>query len=308
MSDVTTLFADLFEGNRSAYGTEDGGCVRADLPDVLDWLHRVEAHLWGDTPIGVYPHWRDDNGDTVCRWGCVDFDEGDEESFIHATNLRVVLEQFGIVGWVERSRSKGFHVWVFSDGPTPARLMRNALLGATQVAGGPTREVNPKQEKLSVRDDGSVQLGNYVRLPYPHLRPSTRRCMVDDIGAPVGLETFVNQASTSLASTAALRACEAVYQPVTPPRSPEPSEPVLTPSGGLPGLVVKMLEGGPLAGQEDRSAWLWRLCRVMYEKQVPYEDARSVLTAADLQWGKFHERPDGQETLDRMLAKAWGIR
>ena len=62
MSDTATLFADLFAGNLTAYGTEEGGCARADLGDWPEWELTVDAHLWGDTPIGVYPQWRDSNG------------------------------------------------------------------------------------------------------------------------------------------------------------------------------------------------------------------------------------------------------
>jgi hypothetical protein len=310
---VRDNYAVLFEGNRLAYGTEAGGCERiASTADPIDeWLRRVDQHLDGDTPFGIYPMWLQADGQTVCRWGCVDFDEGDHDSFIHATNLRVVLEQLGATGWVERSRSKGFHVWVFAEGIVSAGLMRRALLGATQVAGGPLREINPKQEKLTPRGDGSVPLGNYVRLPYPNMwHTSQRRCMVDDLGEPIPLERFVNQALDTVATTAALRACEALWQPPKPPTPPAAPQALVGPYSGpseLPGLVKHLIENGPLE-QHDRSAWLWRLCRLMAEKHVPYRDAHQALVEADGRWGKFHDRPNGDETLDRMLAKAYGVR
>jgi hypothetical protein len=76
----------------------------------------------------------------------------------------------------------------------------------------------------------------------------------------------------------------------------------------LPGLIHHMIEHGPMADQHDRSAWMWRMCRTMYEKNVPWNDAREALAEADARWGKFHERPDGESVLDRMLAKAYGAR
>jgi hypothetical protein len=69
-----------------------------------------------------------------------------------------------------------------------------------------------------------------------------------------------------------------------------------------------MIEHGPMADQHDRSAWMWRMCRTMYEKNVPWNDAREALAEADARWGKFHERPDGESVLDRMLSKAYGAR
>ena len=110
-------FAQLFRGGRVAkddgdfrpWQTADGGYIPAD---GKDFLIVVEDHLKDSPAIGVYPLVAQDDGIKVW-WGCVDFDEGIEESYIHAKNLREVLKQLGVTSWVERSRSKGFHVWVF---------------------------------------------------------------------------------------------------------------------------------------------------------------------------------------------------
>jgi hypothetical protein len=318
-------FFVLFAGNHDAYGTEEGGCVRrpADQRPQL-WLRDAfVGHLQGRTPIGVYPHYNvpaytDPGYQTMCAWGCVDFDEGETESWVHAVNLKAVLNEFGVLGWVERSRSKGFHVWVFPTNHVPAVMMRRALLAACSIADAPTKEINPKQERLTPIGDGPTPLGNYVRLPYPYGGPETRRVMVDMIGEPIRVDAFLHQAQQNLASVNALQALADLYVVPTPPRqSPNPLQATTARSRGnvgtytvsvLPGLVHHLVQNGPLDDQHDRSAWMWRLCRTMFEKNVPWEDARKALGDADARWGKFGERPDGEAVLDRMLAKAYGAR
>jgi hypothetical protein len=303
----TADFANLFMGSLEAFGTEEGGCDRPDpaVEPLVGYMDRVAAHLFGDTPMGVYPQYNSASGGTTwCGWGCVDFDEGEDESWIHAVNLVLVLQQFGVHGWVERSRTRGYHVWVFPEEHVIASLMRRALLGACQVAGSPTKEINPKQETLGVG-----QVGNYVRLPYPrYWEAANRRCMVDDLREPITLATFLNRARSSLANERQLAELAKLY---LAPSAPKPTVHVsddYTPVGAVPGLVLHMIEHGPLSGEDDRSAWLWRLCRVMHERNVAYAEARSALGQADERWGKFHLRRDGDDVLDRMLAKAYGVR
>jgi hypothetical protein len=318
-------FYGLFAGSDHAYGTEQGGCVRrpeAERPQ--HWLREaIKSHLQRNTPIGVYPHYNskavaEPGYQTMCAWGCVDFDEGETESWVHAVNLQNVLNEFGIKGWIERSRSKGFHVWVFPKNHVPAATMRRALLAATSIADAPIKEINPKQEHLVPGADGSTPLGNYVRLPYPNNGPETRRVMVDMIGEPIRLETFLHQAQQLLASSNSLEQLAALMVVPTPPEpAPRPLEATTGRAAGnvgtytvsvLPGLIHHMIQNGPMADQQDRSAWMWRMCRTMYEKNVPWADARQALAEADARWGKFGERPDGESVLDRMLAKAYGAR
>lgn len=161
-------FMSLFEGRPDAVGTEEGGALRRPA-DAMPWWWsaQISKHLDGTAPCGVYPLVPDVAPQVtpmwLVKWGCIDFDEGDTESWTHAWNVHEVLHQLGVASWVEKSRSKGYHVWVFLQDWMEARLVREALLGACQVVDAPTKEINPK----SVGFDDPATLGNYVRLCYP---------------------------------------------------------------------------------------------------------------------------------------------
>lgn len=307
--EIITAFADLHVGTFDAYGTEEGSCIRADDPSWTDYWLRIEAHLQGVGPMGVYPMVLE--GDRwVVNWGCVDFDEGESDSLIHALNLQAVLRELGITGWVCRSRSKGFHVWVYAAEPTPAYTMRRALLAATQIAKAPTKEINPKQESLT-----AGQLGNYVRLEYPgHLGErfsSTRRVAIDD-GNPIELETFVFSAYASRASIAELMVARDLYREPERQRPRKERTVFVGPNpnqlDGVSPLARHILVNGPYTEggvRYDRSATLWKLANILREDGVDYSTALDVLYEADSRWGKHHERGTVQ-FLDKMVAKAYG--
>lgn len=300
--EIVGKFALLFKGSLSVYGVDQGGCLHmpahSDGPQAA-YLEIVWGHLYGEESIGVYPQYLDAEGATLCRWGCVDFDEGDEASQIHALNLITVLLEFGIVGWHEISRSKGSHVWVFACETVPAAVMRKALLAGCQIAQAPTKEINPKQSHLKEN-----QVGNYVRLPYPKgWEDVLRRCMVEDTGEPVTLREFLKGASESSCRLDDLKELAKLYRDPSPPRSIR-REHSSSPSG-VPAIVSHMVEHGPFEESQDRSAWLWRLCCKMRARGVQYEDARRLLGIADERWGKFSSRPNGGQALDDMLNKAW---
>ena len=156
-------FLDLFKGRLDTAGldmTASGAPGPFRFHESTDyaesWIGLANGHLCGRLGIGVYPVWHGQ-----VEWGCVDFDDGEDAAWEHATALRSVLNAFNITGWIERSRSKGYHVWVFSAGWVPALMMRRALMGACAISGVPDREVNPKSASLD-----PDQLGNFVRLPY----------------------------------------------------------------------------------------------------------------------------------------------
>ena len=146
----------LFGGNMLAHGQDlPGGKGHAVKNPVNHRL--IKTHLEGNNGIGIYPMWYSDETWFV-KWGCCDIDTGDWDE---AYRLAATLRAMGLVPHVERSRSKGWHIWVFSDGPVQAQAMRRALKVAYTTIDLQAREANPKQESL--RPD---QLGNYVRLPF----------------------------------------------------------------------------------------------------------------------------------------------
>lgn len=301
--DIILKFAHLFHGRLDAYGTETGGCERASLPTWEGYIDRVYAHLNGNTPLGVYPM-VPDTGSHVVRWGCVDFDEGVEVSFVHAMNLKNTLAVLGVTAFVERSRSKGYHVWVFVDGHVPAITMRRALLGATQIAQAPLKEINPKSEFLV---DGKI--GNYVRLPYPK-GCGDRRVVVDDNDNRMRMSDFVAAASSSLTSPQLLAELTSLWDPPVKAAPPKPhthirqatfpDSPVVT---RISGLARTIINEGPLEGS-DRSGTLWRLANILFSDGLDRDEAASMLYLADEAWGKYAARGD-LSPLEKMLDEVY---
>ena len=146
-------FGRLFSGRLDAVGGDTGRAIYTPYT-----YKRVRAHLEGLDPIGTYPTWPDASGMRWTRWGCCDIDTGD---WSEAFQLATALTGMGLAPWVERSRSKGWHVWVFVADPIEAVKMRRCLKVAYAAIDLPAKEANPKSETLA-----PGQLGNYVRLPY----------------------------------------------------------------------------------------------------------------------------------------------
>lgn len=330
-------FTELFAGRHDAYGTEGGGCAR--LGNASMWTSvPYKAHLDGREPIGVYPMVPGkelalcrhslpapvDPDFHYVRWGCIDLDvkaphkrrydyETADDALVAARNLVTALDVLGITGWIERTKSGGYHVWVFADEWVPAFTMRRALQFVCQLVDVPPTEVNPKSETLH-----PDQLGNYVRLPYPgHLGEKAdayNRVMLiferpDSMGPyQLGLETFVGEAMRSRVSLETLGAVADMYVP------PLSAERTIELSGEVPecdssitdklhGLAWTIFQQGP-SERGDRSGTLMRLAHLCHEDGLTPEEATAVLFAADLAWGKFIARGD-EEQLHKMIERAY---
>ena len=310
MTDTVQQFCELFQGNASAIGLEVGGAHRLREGDTL--AEEIEMHLTGrGDPIGVYPMvghstWNDMTWKV--HWGCIDFDEGEQESWLHAKNVHLALQTFGVSGWIERSRSKGYHVWVFLQQWTEAWLVRRALLAACQIVEAPTKEINPKQESL---EEG--QLGNYVRLPYPGALGGKatltlgRRVMVAGNGEPVHLDGFVKLAHVQRTDVAALEKLASYWKPPAKPLRTRNWDSLPFDGEAVDRLVGKarmIWEDGPLEGS-DRSDTLYKLAMYLKEDgRHTREEAFDLLVDADARWGKFSDRPDRDQRLDDLLDKA----
>lgn len=295
-------FCELFQGRTDAYGTEEGGCVRVQGDPAGAWPAGVRDHLdlGGEFSIGVYPM-----VDDHVHWGCIDFDEGEEESWAHAVNVQKVLEQFGVTAWVERSRSKGYHVWVFVGMWVPASTMRKALLAACQIVEAPTKEINPKQETL-----GDGQLGNYIRLPYPgwanhdHEPSSTRRTVIED-GRSLWPDEFAERALPTRCASKDLEPLVELYQP---PKQHGTYVPVLpgsrdTLTDRMGGMAWTIWNDGPYPGG-DRSTALTKLAhRIREDGMHTYQEALELLADANARWGKPQW---GHEQVEKyVLRKVW---
>ncbi len=151
VSDRVNSVMSLFEGRSDAYGIEKGGKVWAKRHPVC--VEHFQDHLAGKIRLGIYPV----NGDNSTRWAAIDFDTPDRAR-VEATYSKLV--ERGFFPYLEMSRSKGYHVWVFFDAPVQAELARKAMSAILQEAGANGVEIFPKQDRL-----GDGEVGNYVFLP-----------------------------------------------------------------------------------------------------------------------------------------------
>ena len=181
-------FKDIFKGLERARGVTyvdkkgaDGQKIkgksfvaREPVTEEL-WLN----HLQGIEPsLGIIPI----NDDNKCRWGCIDIDSYagfDHKKLINKIkSLKLPLVVF-------RSKSGGAHVFLFTEVPVEAKIVRDKLLSISAILGYGGAEVFPKQIELKSKDD----TGNFLNLPYFNGDDTTRYAFKDD-GTAASLEEF----------------------------------------------------------------------------------------------------------------------
>lgn len=147
------IYQGLFTGLTNVYGTYDTqtGRVRQEKTTVTDEV--ILAHLRGKQSYGVYLLRGERTGALA-----VDFDQDDL-----ALPIAYVAgaKRYDMSAYIERSKAKGYHVWLFFAGPVlayKARLVAKKIL--TDI-GKPQTEIFPKQDRLA---DG-VAYGNFINAP-----------------------------------------------------------------------------------------------------------------------------------------------
>ena len=293
-------FITLFRGRGDVYGHDEGRCVKAPLT-----LDVFQSHFT-DAPIGVYPM-VPNGGDFYVAWGCSDFDTTD--ALDNAVKLHDALLEAGIVSWIEKSRSKGYHVWVFSDVPVRAIDMRYMLLMASQVAEVPATEVNPKQKALK-----HGQYGNYVRLPYAHIddlhtdkQRIILRATIKDKHVPMQLLDFVRNAMDNRVPSQRIQQIASMY--VEPSHTPIVATDYNDYDATLPDAMESLSplgkviwRDGPLAGK-DRSTTLAKLGHECVRSGLNPSQTKTIVRTADKRWGKYHLRPNGELEIDKLVVR-----
>lgn len=302
-------FVELFAGNTSAYGSEQGSCVHAELT-----ADNYRMHLTGDQPIGVYPLIYQD-GEWLVHWGCVDLDvksdhkrrwdyDTSDEAFIAARNLRMALAVLGIDSFIESTKSGGYHVWVFAEAWVPAADMRRTLLVACGLADVPPTEVNPKSEGFS----DPTSLGNYVRLPYPSWEQGVvNRPIIDDEHQYLMFPEFIDLAYSTRVGQETLAQTALLWRPEAPlGRSYEAvGTRVPTIAGTLSRRLQAVIQNGPLR-HDDRSGWLYYVARLCADDGIQEDEAINIVIDCDnLHTHKFTNREDGHRQIERTVRRAY---
>ena len=290
-------FAALFTGRGDAWGAVEGRSVQEHVTHA-HWVRHLDTP---NSSMGIYPML--DNG--LTHWGCADIDFGFEQSYPLALNLHEALRLLGITSWIERTKGKGYHIWVFLQHEEwiHASYMRNALLVAHEIAGVPPKEVNPKNP-----DPTQVSWGNYVNLPYAFDWKGTgKRCVLLGVDE-LSVSAFVDRAQCNLNSVESIQAAAALYVPPPPEVAVSISEydgTLTALTERMKGLTFKIFREGPLPGR-DRSTTMIRLMHFCKEDGFTPSEAMAILDDFDQRLGKFVGRADREKELTKMIQRVYG--
>ena len=148
------LFFSLFQGLKNVYGTYSTQSgkhwqIKGKVTEKV-----IENHLTGKQPYGFYPL----AGDKT-RVGIADFDNHDPRPPIEFIKR---AERYGLSAYLEKSKSKGYHVWLFFlEGGVSAKKLRIVIKFILDEIEFSNTEVFPKQDSIQV----SGAYGNFINAP-----------------------------------------------------------------------------------------------------------------------------------------------
>jgi len=168
-SEKIAIFRDFFTGHPDVYGTYDPVTGRAKQVKAPVTEAIFLAHLTGRQPYGVYLLYND-----RIRSIAVDMDTDDRLIPMDFVSL---ASHYGFEAYIERSKSKGYHVWLFfTQAGVLAAKARTVIKHLLEEMERPDIEVFPKQDRLSQ----TVQYGNFINAPlFGQLVPKGRTVFID---------------------------------------------------------------------------------------------------------------------------------
>ena len=265
------IFRSRFTGLLNAYGTYDvrtGLAHRQVKEPVTDRV--IFDHLTGRRPYGVYLLVKD-----RARALAVDFDVDDVSASVEFVRR---ARDHSIPCHIERSKSKGYHTWLFFARPLLATKVRAIVSNILAEMATPQTEVFPKHDVLDARTPWgafiytplfarSVRLGRTL-----FVRPdSPTRPYADQWELLQNVELVDEARLDEIIETNGL------VQPASPRRRHEtgPAVPPVHPTFGLPPCAQRMLAEG--VSQYQRVA-CFRLAQHLRKAGVPRDAALGVLT------------------------------
>ncbi len=266
------LFSSLFQGLRNVYGAYDPKTEQHyQVRRQVEW-GTFRRHLKGIEPYGFYPL----VGDRT--WVAVaDFDTKIPDP---AVQFVARAQHYSIAAYLERSKSKGYHAWVFfpKQGVTAwkARRVRRLILEDIEM---PTTEVFPKQDSIDIRRS----CGNFINAPlFGRLVPEGRTVFVK---ADDPLEPYPDQwAVLESVQRITEELLDEIIAENKLDKNPEPENNSDTnlangeiPKTGLPWCARKMLEEGVTF---DQRVACFRLAVNLRRTGIPFDLAVTML----LEW------------------------
>ena len=175
-------FIRIFQGNSRAHGQfiikqQKGAKATGQAKTIAEpvTLDLWEQHLKGEIGIGIVPIMEN----STCSWGAVDIDVYD------GLDLEELSAKIPSPLVLCRSKSGGAHIYLFTQIPVSAPLMRKKLAMVARAVGHPNAEIFPKQDILNPGD-----IGNWINMPYFNHEKTTRYCI--KFGVVLTIEEFIN--------------------------------------------------------------------------------------------------------------------
>ena len=148
------IFAGVFQGLRSAYGTYSPETGKHWQVKERVRKKTIYHHLKGIQPYGFYPLVGENT-----RVGVVDFDHHNPEPPVQYISR---ARHHGIKTYLERSKSKGFHVWMFfpKEGVSADKVRKVIQFLLDEIEQSEV-EIFPKQDRMYSNNT----FGNFINAP-----------------------------------------------------------------------------------------------------------------------------------------------
>ncbi len=199
-------YMSLFRGNPRSYGQWN---PKETDKNKDSWAKKnaystreVEKHLKGEMGLGLVPIM----DDATCYWGAIDMDNHDTPGVdldLKAIETKIAAMHIPLV--VCRSKSGGAALFLFGREPLRCSQVHGMLtkwakelaktFGTAEKDGHGVDCIFPKQTKLARDDDGTMQLGNWLNLPYFNADDTPRYAIENGFALPFGL--FLDKAESS---------------------------------------------------------------------------------------------------------------
>ena len=280
-NEQVVLFSRLFTGRTDVYGTYDPATKRVRQIKAPVTNRVIADHLLGRRPYGVYLL----QGEIVSA-AAVDFDQ--EEGRPPAEFVRR-MANVGIPAYIERSKSKGYHAWVFfvQEG-VKARMFRAIARNVLSEMGCSSVEIFPKQDALTT----AASFGNFINAPiFGTLAEQGRTVFVDPNFVPFPDQWKFLTGIRRVTPHELEAACSRIGCPSVTP-SPSAGSLVSSPksvsySFSLRPCARRMLTEGVTANQRTAC---FRLACQLRKTGLPYEYALTILTS----WAQKNRPSDGK--------------
>jgi len=277
-ADQVLLFQNIFSGRKDVFGTYDPQTRKSWQVKKPVTANVIRDHLEGRVPYGVYLLDQD-----RIRAVAADFDHDDEKPPLFFQQEALKL---GFSAYLERSKSKGFHVWIFFDGAgVLASKARLVVLHLLQTIRAPQTEVFPKQDRLT----GPTHYGNFINAPlFGPLVSQGRTVFLDENSKPYEDQWALLRALSCVSESALDRVIADRDLNKPPPSAPKNLNQVVKVTGfGLPPCAQRMLAEGVTANQRVAS---FRLACQLRKIGLPFDLAVVTLSA----WSQRNRPEEGK--------------